>query len=133
VLVAGCHSGSAGPLISPPLKSHSPVPEDIYIRSMSVHPQLRGEGVGVQHPWITALLLGTVVTPAGIIFAWLAPRPLDAIGALPLVLLDVLVAPGAGAVAGPFTRFLLLLLGIALTWLLYVLVARLVIWRLSGP
>jgi hypothetical protein len=84
-----------------------------------------------QHPWIAALLLGTVITPAGVVFAWLAPRPLDALVAFPLVLLDMWAAQDGGAAAGPFTRFLLLVLGIALTWLLYILAARLVIWRLS--
>ena len=82
-------------------------------------------------PWAAALLLGTAITPAAVVAAWLAPRPLDAIAALPLVLLDVWAAPSAGVVTGPFTRLLLLLVGIVLTWLLYVLAARLVIWRLS--
>ncbi len=82
-------------------------------------------------PWTAALLLGTAITPAAVVLAWLAPRPLDAIAALPLVLLDVWAAPSAGAVAGPLARFLLLILGIVLTWMLYVLAARLVIWRLA--
>jgi hypothetical protein len=82
-------------------------------------------------PWTAALLLGTAITPAGVVIAWLAPRPLDAIAAPPLVLLDVWAAPPAGTVTGPFTRLLLLVLGIVLTWLLYVLAARLIIWRLA--
>jgi hypothetical protein len=82
-------------------------------------------------PWTAALLLGTAITPAGVVLAWLAPRPLDAIVALPLVLLDVWAAPSAGTVTGPVARLLLLVLGIALTWLLYVLAARLIIWRLA--
>lgn len=84
-----------------------------------------------QHPWIAALLLGTVITPAGVVLAWLAPRPLDALVAFPLVLLDVWAAPSACVVTGPFARLLLLVLGIVLTWLLYVLAARLVLWRLA--
>jgi hypothetical protein len=83
----------------------------------------------VKHPWIVALLLGTVITPAGVVFAWLAPRPLDAIGAFPLVLLDAWAAPGGLADTEPFGRVLLLVLGIVLTWLLYVLAARVVLWR----
>ncbi len=89
-----------------------------------------------RHPWFAALLLGTVATPAGVVFAWLAPRPLDAIVALPLVLVDVWAVSG-GATDTAETpsnqaalRLLLLVLGIVLTWLFYVLVARLLLWRL---
>jgi hypothetical protein len=78
-----------------------------------------------QHPWIVALLLGTVATPAGVILGWLAPRPLDAVLALPLVLLDIWIGPGPTSI-----RLLALILGIVLTWLFYVVVARLVLWRL---
>jgi hypothetical protein len=81
-----------------------------------------------RHPWFAALLLATVATPAGVVLAWLAPRPLDAIVALPLVLLDVWAA--AGSSGSPGLRVLVLLLGIALTWLFYVLAARLLLWRL---
>jgi hypothetical protein len=90
-----------------------------------------------QHPWFAAFLLGTVATPAGVVLAWLAPRPLDAVVALPLVLIDMWAgAATRGATstaevarsAGP--RLLLLLLGIVLTWLFYVLAARLLLWRL---
>jgi hypothetical protein len=90
-----------------------------------------------RHPWFAALLLGTVATPAGVVFAWLAPRPLDAVVALPLVLLDVWVA--SGAITGtaeipsneaPTLRLLLLVLGIVLTWGFYILLARLLLWRL---
>jgi hypothetical protein len=89
-----------------------------------------------RHPWFVALLLGTVATPAGVVFAWLAPRPLDAVVALPLVLVDVWASGGAPGTAetpineAPTLRLLLLVLGIVLTWLFYVLVARLVLWRL---
>jgi hypothetical protein len=69
-----------------------------------------------------------------VILAWLAPRPIDALIALPLVLLDIWAGSGtagAGEVSGqPFARLLLLVLGIALTWLLYIIVVRLVLWRL---
>jgi hypothetical protein len=90
-----------------------------------------------RHPWLAALLLGTVATPAGVVFGWLAPRPLDAFVALPLVLVDMWTASGRGAgTAGipsteaPTLRLLLLVLGIVLTWVFYVLVARLLLWRL---
>ncbi|HEX6106338.1 MAG TPA: hypothetical protein VFZ26_12190 [Gemmatimonadales bacterium] len=81
-----------------------------------------------RHPWVAALLLGTVATPAGVVLGWLLPRPFDAVVAPPLVLLDIWVAGGPWA-AG-MRRLAALALGIALTWLFYVLVARAVIWRL---
>lgn len=87
-----------------------------------------------QHPWVVALLLGTAVTPAGVVLAWLAPRPLDAVVALPLVLLDIWAAPGATERPlgeAPFARLVLLAVGIALTWVLYVIAARLILWRLA--
>jgi len=90
-----------------------------------------------RHPWIAALLFGTVATPAGIILGWLAPRPLDAVVALPLVLLDIWLEPGptigtaAERTETTLARLLALVLGIVLTWLYYVLVARLVLWRLT--
>jgi hypothetical protein len=86
-----------------------------------------------RHPWFAALLLGTVATPAGVVFAWLAPRPLDAVVALPLVLVDVWVATGRAETPSneaPTLRLLLLLLGIVLTWVFYVFAARLLLWRL---
>jgi hypothetical protein len=90
-----------------------------------------------RHPWFAALLLGTVATPAGVVFAWLAPRPLDAVVALPLVLVDVWAASGGATGTGetpsneaPALRLLLLVLGIVLTWVFYVLAARLLLWRL---
>ena len=91
-----------------------------------------------RHPWLAALLLATLATPAGVVIAWLAPRPLDAVVALPLVLVDIW-AMSLGATRtteptgneAPITRLLLLVLGIVLTWLFYVIVARLVLWRLS--
>jgi hypothetical protein len=88
-----------------------------------------------QYPWFVALLLGTVATPGGVIFAWLAPRPLDAVLALPLVLVDVWASGWATGTAettskqAPIVRLLLLVLGIVLTWVFYVLVARLLLWR----
>ena len=82
-------------------------------------------------------MLATVATPAGVVLGWLAPRPLDALVAMPLVLIDIWVAsneamslaerPSHGA---PILRVALLVLGIVLTWLLYVVVARVVLWRL---
>ena len=91
-----------------------------------------------RHPWLAALLLATLATPAGVVIAWLAPRPLDAVVALPLVLMDVwaMSLEGTGTTEppgneAPITRLLLLVLGIVLTWLFYVIVARLVLWWLS--
>jgi len=90
------------------------------------------------HPWSAAVLLATLATPAGVVIAWLAPRPLDVVVAFPLVLLDMWAA--SHGVSGradmpneeaPIVRLLLLVLGIALTWLFYVLAARLALWRLS--
>lgn len=89
-----------------------------------------------QHPWFASLLLGTVATPAGVVFGWLAPRPLDAVVALPLVLVDVWATAWATGIAetasneAPTLRLLLLVLGIVLTWVFYVLAARLLLWRL---
>ena len=91
-----------------------------------------------RHPWFAALLLATVATPAGVVLGWLAPRPLDAVVALPLVLVDILAVTAHGATGvleapsneAPIARLLLLALGIVLTWLFYVIVARLLLWRL---
>jgi hypothetical protein len=90
-----------------------------------------------RQPWFAALMLGTVATPAGVVFAWLAPRPLDAVVALPLVLVDVWAASGwATSTAetprnqAPILQLLLLVLGIVLTWGFYVPAARLLLWRL---
>jgi hypothetical protein len=82
-----------------------------------------------RHPWFVALMLATVATPAGVVLGWLAPRPLDAVVALPLVLVDLWAASTPSNEA-PALRLLLLILGIVLTWLFYVVVARLVLWRL---
>lgn len=92
-----------------------------------------------RRPWFAALMVGTLATPAAVIIAWLAPRPLDAVVALPLVLIDMWAA-SAGAMGnpvisnneGPLLQLLLLVLGIVLTWLFYVFVARFVIWRLAA-
>jgi hypothetical protein len=96
------------------------------------------ESYPAQHPWIAVLLLGTVATPAGIVLGWLVSRPLDAVVALPLVLVDLWaaqrVSPGPmGTPLEPsaFTRLLLLALGMVLTWAFYVLVARVALWRLA--
>jgi hypothetical protein len=90
-----------------------------------------------RRPWLAALLLGTVATPGGVVLAWLAPRPLDAVVALPLVLIDMWAASGwATGTAetpsnqAPTLRLLLLVLGIVLTWVFYILAARLLLWRL---
>lgn len=90
----------------------------------------------MRHPWVAALLLGTLVTPAAVVLAWLAPRPLDLVVAWPLVVVDIWAASGGrGGAAGtptagsPFGRLLLLMMGIGLTWLFYILLARLAVRR----
>ena len=86
------------------------------------------ESLVSRHPWATSALLATVATPAAVALAWLLPRPLDAVAALPLVLLDVW-SVSAGR-TDPGARLLLLALGIGATWLQYVGLARLFLWRL---
>jgi hypothetical protein len=90
--------------------------------------------------WTVAFLLGTVATPAGVVLAWLAPRPLDVVVAPPLVLVDIWSARSgtrATAATAPddsaWGELLLLWLGLSLTWLFYVLVARIVLWRMAPP
>lgn len=52
--------------------------------------------------------------------------------ALPLVLVDMWASSGgATCTVGTRMGLLLLVLGIILTWLFYILVARLALWRLS--
>jgi hypothetical protein len=89
-----------------------------------------------RHPWATALLLGTAATPAGVVLAWLAPRPLDAVIAFPLVVVDIWAVRVLNNSAAEmrmedsaFVRLFILTLGIVLTWLFYILVARLLLWR----
>ena len=79
----------------------------------------------LQRPWLTALLLGSVATPAAVILAIPATAPLDAVLAWPLVLLDRWIG-GAGD-TGPLARLAAGLLGIALTWVHYILLARLLV------
>jgi hypothetical protein len=93
----------------------------------------------LRHPWLAALLLGTVATPAAVILAVPAPRPLDAVLAWPLVLVDSWVGPGLniGTAEEPIyegtpVRLLALVIGIVLTWLFYILLARLALWRVAA-
>lgn len=79
----------------------------------------------LRRPWLTALLLGSAATPAAVILAIPAPAPLDALLAWPLVLLDRWIA-GTGD-SGPLARLAAGLLGIALTWVHYILLARLLV------
>jgi hypothetical protein len=79
--------------------------------------------------WTVAFLLGSVATPAGVVLAWLAPRPLDVVVAPPLVLVDIWSATVPDDSA--WGELLLLGLGLSLTWLFYVLVARIVLWRVA--
>lgn len=78
--------------------------------------------------WIAALLLGSVATPAAVILAVPAPVPLDAVLAWPLVVMDRWVGSSE---AGAPLRVLALIAGIALTWVHYVLLARLLLRRLA--
>jgi hypothetical protein len=80
-------------------------------------------------PWLAALLLGTVATPAAVILAIPAPAPLDALLAWPLVVMDRWVGSSG---AGPGVRLLAGVLGIALTWMHYVVVARLLVGRFAS-
>jgi hypothetical protein len=81
-----------------------------------------------RHPWIAALLLGSVATPAAVILAVPAPQPLDALLAWPLVVLDRWVSQGDGTQI----QLLALVVGIVLTWLFYVLLARLLVGQLRA-
>jgi hypothetical protein len=93
-----------------------------------------------RHPWRAALLLGTVATPAAVILAVPAPRPLDALLAWPLVLFDIWLAPGGGA--GPAgqavpgstpVQVAAFAAGVMLTWAHYIVLARLILWRALRP
>ena len=79
----------------------------------------------LRRPWLTALLLGSVATPAAVILAISAPVPLDGVLAWPLVLVDRWIA-GTGE-TGPLARLAAGLLGIVLTWGHYILLARLLV------
>lgn len=86
----------------------------------------------LRRPWLTALLLGSAATPAAVILAIPAPAPLDALLAWPLVVMDRWVGSGGslagGAEQGPLVDLGAGLLGVALTWIYYVLLARLLVW-----
>ena len=79
----------------------------------------------LQRPWLTALLLAGAATPPAVILAIPAPAPLDAMLAWPLVILDRWI--GARGAPGPLGRVGAGLLGIALTWVHYLVVARLLV------
>jgi hypothetical protein len=94
------------------------------------------EPLPLRRPWLTALLLGSAATPAAVILAVPAPAPLDALLAWPLVVVDRWVAShGSGSPTGPgvgpLVRLAAILLGILLTWLHYVLLARFLVWRIA--
>ena len=92
----------------------------------------------MRHPWVAAFLLGTVATPAAVIIAVPAPRPLDAILAWPLVVMDRWVGPGSLSTTqesiheGIPVRLAALVIGIVLTWVHYIVLARLVVWRVTA-
>ncbi len=78
----------------------------------------------VERPWVAALLLGSVITPAAVILAIPAPWPLDAVLAWPLVLLDRWMGPGGA----PLARVAAGIGGIGLTWGHYVVLGRVLVW-----
>jgi hypothetical protein len=80
-----------------------------------------------RHPWRAALLLGTVATPAAVILAVPAPRPLDALLAWPLVLFDIWLVPGAGGGGTP-RHAAAFAAGVVLTWVHYIVLARVILW-----
>jgi hypothetical protein len=79
-------------------------------------------------PWLAALLLGTAATPPAVILAIPAPAPLDALLAWPLVVLDRWLGSSG---TGPMVRLLAGLAGIVLTWMHYVVLARLLVRRFA--
>jgi len=89
----------------------------------------------LRHPWLVSLLLGTVATPAAVILAVPAPRPLDVLLAWPLVMMDSWFGPGSPRGA-PHERDMVhvvaFVIGIVLTWFFYVLVARVALWRVAA-
>ena len=88
-----------------------------------------GASLTRRESWIAALLLGSAATPAAVILAVPAPAPIDALLAWPLVLMDRWI--GARG-AGPSLRVAALAAGIALTWVHYVLLARLLVSRFAA-
>lgn len=95
------------------------------------------EPLPVRRPWVAAMLLACVATPAAVILAIPAPAPLDALLAWPLVLIDRWMGAGdphaAPAGADALARVVAGLAGIALNWVHYVLLARLLVWRIARP
>jgi hypothetical protein len=85
------------------------------------------EPLPVRRPWLAALLLGSVATPAAVVLAVPSPAPIDAVLAWPLVAMD----RWYGAAADPFVRLLASLVGIVLTWVHYVLLGRLLVRRIA--
>jgi hypothetical protein len=81
-----------------------------------------------RRPWTAALLLGSAATPPAVILAVPAPWPLDALLAWPLVVAD----RWAASSPAQLTQVLALVAGITLTWMFYVFLARVLVWRL-GP
>lgn len=95
-----------------------------------------GEPFLQRHPWRAALLLGTVATPAAVILAVPAPRPLDALFAWPLVLFDIWLASATGAGGAGLPpqgstplHAAAFAAGVVLTWAHCIVLARVVLWR----
>jgi hypothetical protein len=79
----------------------------------------------LRRPWLTALLLASAATPPAVILAIPAPAPLDVVLAWPLVAVDRWIS--ARGETDALARLAAGLLGIALTWAHYVLLARLLV------
>jgi hypothetical protein len=98
-----------------------------------------GEPFLLRHAWLAALLLGTAATPSAVILAVLAPRHLGAVLIWPLGLLTQWAGPSLNIgtperpfYEGTFMHLAAMALGGVLTWLFYVLLARVVLWRVAA-
>ena len=92
------------------------------------------EPILARRPWTVAALLSSAGTPAAVIAAQILPPPFDAFVAWPLVLVDRLVEPRLHLEShsgSAWSHIAAAGAGIVLTWLFYVLVARILIRRLA--
>jgi hypothetical protein len=95
-------------------------------------------GFWLRHAWISAFLLGTAATPAAAGLAVSLPAPIGMVLIWPLHGLAIWAGPGLniGTPERPFyegtpIHLMAWTLGAGLTWLLYVLMARVVLWRVA--